>query len=132
MTNEEIITYNERQPAPFQAICELLMKEINKALPKATSKLYHANPVWFIDNNPIVGYDITADHVNILFWSGDSFQTSGLSKRGKFKAAGTLYKKVDQVDVKQLKDWLKESKTMQWNYKDLRKNNGIVTKVGSW
>ena len=127
--NNDIISYNERQPAPFKEICELLMKEINAALPKATSKLYHANPVWFIDENPIVGYDITADHVNILFWSGMSFETSGLTAKGKFKAAGTMYKKADQVDLTQLKAWLKESKTIQWNYKDLRKNNGIVTKI---
>jgi len=127
--NNDIIAYNERQPAQFKQICEHLMKEVIAALPKATSKLYHANPVWFIDDNPIVGYDITADHVNILFWSGQSFDTPGLSPKGKSKAAGTFYKKADQIDAAQLKAWLKESKTIQWNYKDIRKNNGIVTRI---
>lgn len=35
-------------------------------------------PVWFLDGNLIVGYDILKDGVRLLFWSGLSF---GVPKR---------------------------------------------------
>ena len=39
-----------------RAICRLLAAEIERALPEAESKVWHAIPVWFLDGNPIVGY----------------------------------------------------------------------------
>jgi len=125
----EIISYNQNQTDTFRAICELLMSEINAALPEATSKLYHANPVWFQNDNPIVGYDVASDHVNLLFWSGQSFEQPGLKVVGKFKAAQAQYTEVGAVDVAQLKAWLQEAQTTQWNYRDLRENNGELVKL---
>lgn len=55
-------------------ICELLMGEINKNLPNAESKIWHAHPVWFLNGNPVVGYSKLKDSVRLLFWSGQSFE----------------------------------------------------------
>ena len=126
--NNDITAYNTRQSTTLKVICDLLLREINENLSSATAKLYHANPVWFINENPIVGYDVADDHVNLLFWSGQSFDTAGLKASGKFKAAGTSYTDVEDIDLDQLRTWLKESQTTQWNYKDLRENNGELLK----
>lgn len=129
MNNSDIIAYNQRQPDSLKETCELLASEISSHLPGATSKLFHANPVWFIDDNPIVGYDVASSHVNILFWSGQSFDEPGLRAAGKFKAAGTSYAAVEDVDLNKLQSWLKESALIQWNYRDLRENNGKLPKI---
>ncbi|HUC20486.1 MAG TPA: hypothetical protein VMR98_03270 [Candidatus Polarisedimenticolaceae bacterium] len=70
MNNADIAIYNDTQPEKLGEICQLLMDEVISALPEAAAKIYHANPVWFINENPIVGYDDAPNHVNLLFWSG--------------------------------------------------------------
>lgn len=52
----EIQSYNNALPAQDTAICDTLMREITKGLPKAEYKIRHAHPVWFLQGNPIVGY----------------------------------------------------------------------------
>ena len=128
MNENEIQLYNNERTIELKSICEVLMNEVDVHLADATSKLYHGSPVWFIEDNPIVGYDATADHVNILFWSGQSFIAPGLEAAGKFKAAGTKYFDVSEIDLEALRAWLKESVATQWNYRDLRKNNGELVR----
>lgn len=48
--------YTARQTADDQAICDLLAREIDRHLPEAESRVWHAHPVWFLDGNPVVGY----------------------------------------------------------------------------
>jgi hypothetical protein len=48
--------YNEAQAPADRAICELLAEQVDRNLPEAVNKVRHAHPVWFIDDNPIVGY----------------------------------------------------------------------------
>jgi len=127
--NNDIFDYNQAQNGTAQEVCEILHANIAAALPNANAKLYHANPVWFIDDNPVVGYDVLGDHVNLLFWSGQSFTEPGLTAAGKFKAAGTKYLSVSDVDVSQLQSWLRESLKVQWNYRDLRANNGDLIRL---
>ena len=122
----DIQDYNEKQVGETAEICALLFQEIGAALPHATSKLYHANPVWFIDENPIVGYDVTTHGVNILFWDGQDLKQPGLAAVGKFKAAGTTYETASDIDVEVLRAWLKESQTPKWDYKNLRANDGAL------
>jgi len=127
--NNDVAEYNQATTGAVREICEALNAEISAVLSSAESKLYHANPVWFIDNNPIVGYDVADDHVNLLFWSGQSFDTNGLTAAGKFKAAGTKYTNTQDINIDQLRAWLKESATSQWNYRDLRAHNGELVKL---
>lgn len=51
---KEIEKYNYEQSPEDQKICNLLMNEINKSLPSATSKIWHGSPVWFLDYKNIV------------------------------------------------------------------------------
>jgi uncharacterized protein YdhG (YjbR/CyaY superfamily) len=54
--NKEIITYNEQQTSIDQEICKQLAEIIINKLPEAENKIWHAHPVWFLEQNPIVGY----------------------------------------------------------------------------
>lgn len=129
MNNSDILAYNHVQAPPVQAICQRLMETISAGLPGSSVKLYHANPVWFINENPIVGYDVADTHVNLLFWSGQSFNEPALTAKGKFKAAGTSYRSVDEVDAAVLDAWLKQAASIQWDYKNLRQNNGELKRL---
>src|SRR5512145_3074664 len=98
--------YNEAQSSNDRAICRLLAEEIDRNLPEAENKIWHAHPVWFLDGNPIVGYSKLRDCVRLLFWSGQSFEEEGLNKEGSFKAAEVRYTGADQVDTEKLRRWL--------------------------
>ena len=121
--------YNKAQAPTDRAICELLAEEIDRALPRADNKIWHAHPVWFLDGNPIVGYSKLKDSVRLLFWSGESFKAKGLAKEGGFKSAGTRYMSVDDVDTKSLGRWLAESARVQWDYKNLVKRKGRLERL---
>lgn len=128
MTND-IKTYNDSQSQVDKKICELLYSEINKALPNAESKVWHAHPVWFLDGNPIVGYSKLKDSVRLLFWSGQTFEEEGLAKEGSFKAAEARYTDVDQVNIDDLKRWLKKAEEIQWDYKNIVKRKGELARL---
>jgi hypothetical protein len=120
MSEDPISSYASKFSAEAEAVCNLLRKEIDLAMPKATSKIWHAMPVWFIDENPVVGYKVTPKYINLLFWSGQSFDEPGLEAAGKFKAAQTKFTDASQIDVKFLRRWLKKARTEIWDYKSLR------------
>lgn len=127
--DKEITAYNQKQVKDRRDICELLAKEIQAALPKAENKIWHGAPVWFIDGNPVAGYSNLKDSVRLLFWSGQSFDEPGLSKEGSFKAAEARYTSPDQVNVDDLKRWLKKSQTIQWDYKNIVKRRGQLERL---
>ncbi len=127
--NKEILLYNESQTAEEKPICDLLMKEITENLPKAEYKIWHRHPVWFLDGNPIVGYSKRKAGINLMFWSGQSFEEEQLKVEGSFKAAEILYTNVDQVNTKDLKRWLKKSQTIQWDYKNIVKRKGVLERL---
>ncbi|MDZ7274155.1 MAG: DUF1801 domain-containing protein [candidate division KSB1 bacterium] len=83
--DDQIATYSQAQPLALRTICDLLRELIDTALPKATSKVWHGSPVWFIDDNPVVGYNATAKTVNLLFWNGQAFDEAGLKPVGKYR-----------------------------------------------
>ncbi|MFT3944705.1 MAG: DUF1801 domain-containing protein [Ancrocorticia sp.] len=107
-------------------MCDLLLSVIERELPDASRKIWHAHPVWFFDGNPVVGYSPLKASVRIMFWSGQSFHEPGLKAVGSFKAAELRYTAPDQVDVEALSLWLAEVREIQWNYRDIRKNRGLV------
>ena len=83
--------YNNALGPHDRELCDLLAREIDKALPEAENKIWHAHPVWFLDGNPVVGYSKLKESVRLLFWSGQSFEEDGLKKEGSFKAAEAHY-----------------------------------------
>lgn len=129
--NKDIKTYNNSQTIEDKEICNLLHEEICKHLTKAENKIWHAHPVWFIDENPIVGYDKLKAGVRLLFWSGVSFEEEQLvpGKSGKFKDASITYTSVEQINTKDLKRWLKKSKDIQWDYKNIVKRKGVLERL---
>lgn len=48
MIDHAIITYNQKLSDEDANICATLSEEINKALPEAENKIWHAHPVWFL------------------------------------------------------------------------------------
>lgn len=129
MPHPDTVAYNARQSPSDRAICDLLAREIDRALPEGENKVWHAHPVWFLDGNPIVGYSKLKDSVRLLFWSGQSFGTPGLAKEGTFKAGEARYTAVDEVDSKLLQKWLAESRDVQWDYKNIVKRKGKLERL---
>ena len=121
--------YNAAQAPGDRAICKLLAEEIDRRLPGAENKVWHAHPVWFLDGNPIVGYSKLKDSVRLLFWSGQSFKEKGLAREGTFKAAEARYTAADQVDVRKLARWLAEAREVQWDYKNLVRRKGKLERL---
>jgi len=122
-------TYNRGQAPADRAICDALAKAIDRALPDAENKVWHAHPVWFLDGNPIVGYSKLKDGVRLMFWSGQSFKAKGLKKGGKFKDASVRFTSVDEIDATPLAAWLAESRDVQWDYKHIVRRRGKLVRV---
>lgn len=128
--NKDIQTYNNSQTTAEMEICNVLANEISKGLPKAENKIWHRHPVWFLDGNPIVGYSKQKLGIRLMFWSGAGFDEEDLSVRGKkFKDASIFYNNVSEIEVKNLKRWLKKSKTIQWDYKNIVKRKGVLKRL---
>ncbi|MFM2357678.1 MAG: hypothetical protein RJA61_415 [Candidatus Parcubacteria bacterium] len=127
--NKDIQKYNNSQAHTDKAICDMLAQEIGRGLSEAESKIWHAHPVWFLDGNPIVGYSKLKDSVQLLFWSGQSFDEKGLEKEGSFKAADARYTSVEQINKDDLSRWLKKSKKIQWDYKNIVKRKGVLERI---
>ncbi len=127
--NQTILEYNSSQTAEDKKICELLYKIINQNLPEAESKIWHRHPVWFLEGNPIVGYSKLKDNVRLLFWSGQSFDEKDLEVEGTFKAAEKRYTSVAQINIENLERWLKKSRDIQWDYKNIVKRKGVLEKL---
>ena len=128
-TFETIQEYNRGQEKEVKALCELLKKEIDRSLSKSESKIWHGAPVWFLDGNPIVGYHLLKGSVRLLFWSGQSFDEAGLTAEGSFKAAEARFGSVSDVKVTHLRRWLRKSKQIQWDYKNIVKRKGVLERL---
>lgn len=125
----DIAVYNDAQAPDDRAVCDLLAEQIDRHLPDAENKIWHAHPVWFLNGNPIVGYSKLKACVRLLFWSGQSFEEPELKKEGTFKAAEARYTSVDQVDTKSLKRWLTKARDIQWDYQNLIRRKGRLERL---
>jgi hypothetical protein len=126
--NGEIEKYNALQTESDQTICNNLMNAINSSLIAAESKIWHGSPVWFIDGNPIVGYSKQKSGIQLLFWSGASFEDN-LRPVGKFKAAEVRYTDADEINIGDLTRWLQKSMEIQWDYKNIAKRKGVLIRL---
>jgi hypothetical protein len=108
---DQIAVYSTAQSLSFRAICDALRELIDAALASATSKVWHGSPVWFIDDNPVVGYSATATRVNLLFWNGQAFDEPGLEPVGKHRAAQATFTDADEIDIEVIRRWLKKAKS---------------------
>ena len=129
MPDDTISTYTANQRPDVRQIMDALRREIDAALPDAESKCWHGAPVWFLAGNPVVGYAARKTHVNLLFWSGQSFDEPGLRPEGSFKAAEAHYRALADVDVDALRQWLAKCRAIQWDYKNIVKRKGRLERL---
>jgi hypothetical protein len=130
--HKDIRAYNSAQSAGDKRICDALSKAIDQHLTGAQNKIWHAHPVWFLDDNPIVGYHKLKGPppcIRLLFWSGQSFDEPGLAPEGSFRAAEARYTSADQIDAKALERWLEKSIKIQWDYKNIAKRKGRLERL---
>jgi hypothetical protein len=128
--NADIKAYNEEQESTDREICELLAAVIDKKLPAAQSKIWHRHPVWFLEGNPTVGYSKLKAGIRLMFWSGADFNEDRLKPgTGKFKDASIIYASVDEVRTTELARWLKKSREIQWDYKNIYKTKGVLKRI---
>ncbi len=87
----DVKRFNSEHNEAHNAVCEALAREIDKQLPDAENKIWHAHPVWFLAGNPIVGYSKQKPGIRLMFWSGADFDEPGLNVVGKkFKDASVF------------------------------------------
>jgi Domain of unknown function (DU1801) len=128
--NAEIQTYNNQHSETHKDICDRICILINQELTDAECKIWHAHPVWFLDGNPIVGYSRQKAGIRLMFWSGLDFEESGLLvKGGKFKDASIFYNAIDEINTEDLSRWLKKSRDIQWDYKNIVKKKGKLDRL---
>ncbi len=128
--NPEILTYNQQFSLEDKKIAEKLAKIISANLPESESKIWHAHPVWFIDGNPIVGYSKQKAGMRLMFWSGKSFEEEKLNiLGGKFQDASIFFNSVEEINEKDLINWLQKSREIQWDYKNIVKRKGQLLRL---
>ena len=124
-----IDAYNASLTADDRAIALQLREAIDTALPDATSKVWHAHPVWFLNGNPVVGYSQRKDGIGLLFWSGQDFDAPGLRASGKFKAAEARFATPEDIDPPTLVRCLEQARAVQWDYKNIVKRRGVLERI---
>ena len=127
--HKDVIAYNAAENPEDKKICDLLAQEIDKGLPEAENKIWHAHPVWFLEGNPVVGYSKLKNSVRLLFWSGQTFDEPGLNNEGSFKAAEARYTAAEQINTEDLKRWLEKAREIQWDYKNIVKRKGQLERL---
>jgi hypothetical protein len=125
----DTVKYNKALAPADREICDLLAREIDRNLPEAENRIWHAHPVWFLDGNPVAGYSKLKNCVRLLFWSGQSFEEASLEKEGKFKAAEARYTAVDQVNTEDLQRWVAKARDIQWDYKNIVRRKGRLERL---
>ena len=110
-SDDPIAAYSLAQPLALRSLCDALRPLIEVALPEATSRVWHGSPVWFIGENPVVGYNATAKVVKLLFWNGQAFDEPDLAPVGKYRAAQAVFTDAAGIDPKVIRRWLKKART---------------------
>ena len=128
--NKEVKAYNDKQTSNDKEVCDQLATIIDIELTEAACKIWHSHPVWFLAGNPIVGYSKQKAGIRLMFWSGADFDEEDLSVRGKkFKDASVFYIVVSKIITNDLKRWLKKSREIQWDYKNIVKRKGRLERL---
>ena len=127
-----IRSYNAALPHDQRATNRALAEAIDAGLADADSKIWHRAPVWFLADNPIVGYAARKGYVQLLFWSGRAFDEPGLTPEGSFQAAELRLTDVTKLPTRDLARWLRKARVRQWDYKNIVKRRGVLEKLGTW
>lgn len=126
---EGIVAYHLAQTDVHRATCEALAVRIFAVLPDAVGRVWHGHPVWFLEDNPVVGYSVHKEGVRLLFWSGQSFEEPALAPVGNFKAAEARFVGVGDIDEEATRRWFGKARDVQWDYKNVAKNRGVLVRL---
>lgn len=130
MIPQDILSYNALQTEMHTKICNKLSELTDQYLTESTCKIWHAHPVWFLNDNPIVGYSKQKKGIRLMFWSGKSFDEALLNiQRGKFQDASVFYNDVSEIIAEDVIRWLEKAETIQWDYKNLIKRKGELLRL---
>jgi hypothetical protein len=125
----DIPNYNRLFEPHLAAVCDLLANVIDASLPHARSQIWHRHPVWFLNDNPTVGYSKQKAGIRLMFWSGADFEEPALNVLGgKFKDASIFYNNAEEIAALDLRRWLAKSMQIQWNYRDIVRKKGLLEK----
>lgn len=128
--NPGTLKYNKKLEPNHEDVCNLLAEEIDRILPEAENKIWHAHPVWFLDGNPTVGYSKQKPGIRLMFWSGADFDEVGLNIVGKkFKDASVFYSDASEVTKSDLRRWLAKAREIQWDYRNLVRRKGRLERI---
>src|SRR5690606_25356387 len=112
--NEAFKSFNSRQTFEASAICDRLAAIIDSELLEAESKIWHAHTVWFLDGNPMVGYNQQKLAIRLMFWSGADLEEHDLHVKGKkFKDASIFDNDIAEIIEDDLRRWVKKSPEIQ-------------------
>jgi hypothetical protein len=126
----DIARYNAALDPPHREVCERLAREIDAGLEGAASKVWHGHPVWFLDDNPIVGYSLQTQGIRLMFWSGQDFGEPGLDVHGgRFRDASVFFQGTADVDAAALRRWLGKARDIQWDYRHLARRKGRLERL---
>lgn len=65
-----------------------------------------------------------------MFWSGADFNEEKLNIKGKkIKDASTFYNNITELKKYDLFRWLKKSREIQWEYKNIIKRKGKLERL---
>ncbi|MEM9326645.1 MAG: DUF1801 domain-containing protein [Bacteroidota bacterium] len=130
LMHPDTLAFNNQQAAQDATICHHLAALIDEHLPEAENKIWHRHPVWFLDDNPIVGYSKLKAGIRLMFWSGVSFEEEGLNPgTGKFKDASRIYTASDEINDEDLGRWISKGRAIQWDYKNIYKRKGQLVRL---
>jgi hypothetical protein len=130
MTNPDIARFNQALPEPHRSVCELLARLIEENLPEAEGRVWHAHPVWFLADNPVVGYSRQKPGIRLMFWSGADFGEPGLDIPGRrFRDASIFFNDPSEVGASDVVRWLGKSREIQWDYAGIRKRKGRLERL---
>ena len=123
--NADIKAFNENRNQAIERFASFSRPRSTRDFQKLKSKIWHRHPVWFLEDNPTVGYSKLKAGIRLMFWSGADFREDRLKPgTGKFKDASIIYTSVDEVRTTELARWLKKSREIQWDYKNIYKTKG--------
>ena len=128
--SKDIQAFNNSLDLKDQEICNLLANTINSELLEANSKIWHNHPVWFLNENPIVGYSKQKAGIRLMFWSGAGFDEPYLKVIGKkFKDASVFFNEPEEIDIETIKRCLNKATHIQWDYKNIVKRKGHLIRL---
>ncbi len=65
-----------------------------------------------------------------MFWSGAEFEEPNLNVVGKkFKDASIFFLHPEEINGEEISRWLKKSRNIQWDYKNIVKRKGKLEKL---